>query len=71
MAFFETLFAKASYVSPYARLGGLIGMSSSRKSPMFREHNEQVSSTRFVEVEMPAVISTLVTELDGGERITA
>jgi hypothetical protein len=42
---------------------------SSKKSPRFRGRNGRAARARFVEVEMPAVASCLVIELDGGGRI--
>ena len=42
---------------------------SLKTSPRFRGRNGRVARARFVEVEMPAVASCLVIELDGGGRI--
>ena len=40
------------------------------KSPLRRGRNGRAASTRFVEVEMPAVATShLVIELEGGRRI--
>ena len=42
---------------------------SLKKSPRSRGHNGRSARARFVEVEMPAVATCLVIELDGGGRI--
>ena len=42
---------------------------SLKKSPRSRGRNGRAARARFVEVEMPAVASCLVIELDGGGRI--
>jgi hypothetical protein len=42
---------------------------SYQKSPRSRGRNGRAARARFVEVEMPAVASCLVIELDGGGRI--
>ena len=42
---------------------------SLKTSPRFRGRNGRAACARFVEVEMPAVASCLVIELDGGGRI--
>ena len=42
---------------------------SLKQSPRFWGRNGRAARARFVEVEMPAVASCLVIELDGGGRI--
>jgi len=42
---------------------------SLKKTPRSRGRNGRAARARFVEVEMPAVASCLVIELDGGGRI--